>query len=78
MKIFKRLDNCYNFETFEFDTKFHSREKLFDITYNIFDYYDRFIQEADYFADDEVEITNEEFTSEYDKLVDMIRKSLNV
>lgn len=76
IKILKRLDNCFNFETFEFDTRFKSRESLYDTLYNTFDYRDRFIQEADYFEDAE-DISNEEFIEAYDKLVSQIRNNVS-
>jgi hypothetical protein len=75
LKIMKRLDNNYNFETFEFDIRFNNKENVLDIHYNTFDYSDRFIQEADYF-DDEEEITNEEYINQFNKLISKIRTNL--
>jgi hypothetical protein len=75
IKILKRLDNGYNFETFEFDTRFNSKESIYDTLYNTFDYGDRFIQEADYFEDEE-EITNEEFMEQFNRLVVNIRNNI--
>jgi hypothetical protein len=74
-KVIKRFDNQYSFETFEFDTKFHRKENVYETPYNTFDYSDKFIQEADYF-DDEEEITNEEYMKQFDKLVENIRNKI--
>jgi hypothetical protein len=75
IKVIKRFDNSYSFETFEFDTKFHGKENAYETPYNTFDYSDKFIQEADYF-DNEEEITNEEYMVQFDKLVEKIKNNI--